>query len=185
MYDPLTSTYSFACPHGRETQVPLSSFRRLERLPGAVHPAVYRVQFACGCGGEHAGLIAHDDLDWAHLGTTIDRTFRNLMTAHDDPTSSELVELSAGRIRAGEWPWTFFCFLEGRPRPVTPSAFTLIAPGGVVLAADGSASLSLRIPPNLTEIARPCDRSSPSPEDPDRSQGAIRLSLRAVTRPSR
>jgi hypothetical protein len=110
--------------------VPLSAFRTLDRLPGAVHPAVYRIQFACGCGGEHAGLIAHDDLDWAHLGTTIDRTFRNLMTAHDDPIATELVDLSAGRLRAGEWPWSFFCFLEGRPRPVTPSAFVLIAPGG-------------------------------------------------------
>lgn len=81
---------------------------------------------------------------------------------------------------------------ELRRRILAPSpeerralARTLIAPGGVVLAADGSASLSLRIPPNLTEIARPCDRSSFSPEDPDRSQGAIRLSLRAVTRPTR
>jgi len=130
MYDPLTSTYSFSCPHGRGAQVPLSAFRTLERLPGAAHPAVYRIQFACWCGGEHPGLIAHDDLDWAHLGTTIDRTFRNLMTAHDDPIAAELVDLSAGRIGAGEWPWSFFCFLEGRPRPVTPSAFTLIAPGG-------------------------------------------------------
>ena len=130
MYDPLTSTYSFSCPHGRTAHVPLSAFRRLERLPGAVHPAVYRIQFACRCGCEHPGLIAHDDLDWAHLGTTIDLTYRNLMTAHDDPIATELIDLSAGRIRAGEWPWSFFCFLEGRPRPVTPSAFTLIAPGG-------------------------------------------------------
>ena len=45
MYDPLTSTYSFACPHGKGSRVPLSSFRRLERLPGAAHPAVYRVLF--------------------------------------------------------------------------------------------------------------------------------------------
>jgi len=110
--------------------VPLSAFRTLERLPGAAHPALWRIQFACGCGDEHAGLIAHADLDWAHLGTTIDRTFRNLMTAHDDPIAAELVDLSAGRIGAGEWPWSFFCFLEGRPRPVTPSSFTRIAPGG-------------------------------------------------------
>jgi hypothetical protein len=130
MYDPLTSTYSFSCPHGSPPRVPLSAFRTLDRLPGAAHPAVYRIQFACGCGDEHAGLIAHDDLDWAHLGATADRTFRNLMTAHDDPIARELVDLSAGRIGAGEWPWSFFCFLEGRPRPITPSAFTLIAPGG-------------------------------------------------------
>ena len=47
MYDPLTSTYSFSCPHGHEAHVRLSAFRTLERLPGAAHPAVYRIQFAC------------------------------------------------------------------------------------------------------------------------------------------
>jgi len=67
MYDPLTSTYAFSCPHGRAARIPLSAFRTLERLPGAAHPAVYRIRFACGCGREHPGLIAHDDLDWAPL----------------------------------------------------------------------------------------------------------------------
>jgi hypothetical protein len=110
---------------------------------------VYRIEFACGCGDEHPGLIAHDDLDWAHLGTMIDRTFRNLMTSHDDPVAVELTELAAGRIGAGEWPWSFFCFLEGRARPVTPSAFTLIAPGGgafgvaVLCPVCGSVSVNL------------------------------------------
>jgi hypothetical protein len=55
------------------------------------------------------------------------------MTAHDDPIAAELIELAVGRIGAGEWPWSFFCFLEGRSRPITPSAFTLIAPGGDAL----------------------------------------------------
>jgi hypothetical protein len=130
MYDALTSTYSFSCPHGRRTRVRLSSFRVLERLPGAAHPAVYQVLFACRCGGEHPGLVSHDDLDWAPLGVAADGVFRNLMTSHDDPLARELVDIAAGHIGAGEWPWSFFCFLEGRPRPVTPSAFTLIAPGG-------------------------------------------------------
>jgi hypothetical protein len=149
MYDPLTSTYTFSCPRGRDARVPLSAFRTLERLPGAAHPAVYRIEFACECGDEHPGLIAHDDLDWAHLGTMIDRTFRNLMTSHDDPVAAELTELAAGRIGAGEWPWSFFCFLEGRARPVTPSAFTLIAPGGgafgvaVLCPVCGSVSVNL------------------------------------------
>ncbi len=130
MYDPLTSTYAFSCPHDRAARIPLSAFRTLERLPGAAHPAVYRILFACGCGREHPGLLTHDDLDWAHLGATSDRTFRNFMTAHDDPIATELADLAVGHIGAGEWPWSFFCFLEGRPRPVTPSAFMLIAPGG-------------------------------------------------------
>ena len=133
MYDALTSTYSFACPHGPEARIRLSSFRALQRLPGASHPAVYRVLFACGCGEEHPGLLTHDELDWAPLGSALDGTFRNLMTRRDDEVAGELSDLAAGHIGAGEWPWSFYCFPEGRPRPVTPSAFWLIAPGGGLL----------------------------------------------------
>ncbi|MDQ3671527.1 MAG: hypothetical protein M3364_03685 [Actinomycetota bacterium] len=129
MYDPLTSTYSFACPSGRDARVPLSAFRSLERLPAASHPAVYRVLFECRCGSEHVGLVSHDDLDWAPLGTVSEVTFRNLLTSHDDPLAAELADLAASRIRAGEWPWSFFCCLEGRARPMTPSALAVIAPG--------------------------------------------------------
>ena len=145
MYDPLTSTYSFACPHGRAARVPLSSFRRLERLPGAAHPAVYRVLFDCGCGEDHLGLVSHDDLDWAPLGAATEISYRNLMTDHDDSLATELTDLAAARIRAGEWPWSFFCLLEGRPRPMTPSALTLVAPG-VMAQGDGSFGIAVRCP---------------------------------------
>jgi len=133
MYDVLTGTYAFACPHGQKAKIRLSSFRALERLPGAAHPAVYRVLFACRCGDEHPGLVSHDELDWLPLGTGAAGHFRNLMTSRDDPLGIELSEVAAGHIGVGEWPWSFFCFLEGRPRPVTPSAFSLIAPGGGLL----------------------------------------------------
>jgi hypothetical protein len=130
VYDALTSTYSFACPHRVEAKVRLSSFRELERLPGAAHPVVYRVRFDCACGEEHPGLVPHDELDWAPLGGATEGAFRNLMTSQDDLLARELADIAARRIAAGEWPWSFYCYLEGRPRPVTPSAFTLIAPGG-------------------------------------------------------
>jgi hypothetical protein len=133
VYDVLTTRYSFACPHGREAKVPLSSFRLLERLPGASHPAVYHVLFACRCGDDHVGLVSHDDLDWAPLAAAGGPTFRNLMTAQDDPLTDELADLAAARIRAGEWPWSFYCCFEDRPRPMTPSAFALIAPGDSLL----------------------------------------------------
>ena len=68
MYDALTARYTFACPRRGGGAVPLSAFRLLERLPGAAHPAVYRVRFDCACGDEHPGLVSHDDLDWAPLG---------------------------------------------------------------------------------------------------------------------
>ena len=140
MYDPLTSTYSFTCPHGAGSRVPLSSFRRLERLPGATHPAVYRVLFGCGCGDDHLGLVSHGDLDWAPLGAAAEVSFRNLMTSHDDSLATELTELAAARIRAGEWPWSFFCLHEGRPRSMTPSALALVAPG------EGSFGIAVRCP---------------------------------------
>jgi hypothetical protein len=129
VYDPLTTTFSFSCPHGREAQVPLSSFRELEPLPGAAHPAVYRVLFGCRCGEEHHGLVSHDDLDCAPLGIAATASFRNLMTARDGSLAAELTDLAAARIGAGEWPWSFFCLLEDRPRPMTPSALAFVAQG--------------------------------------------------------
>jgi hypothetical protein len=129
MYDALTARYTFGCPARGETSVPLSSFRRLERLPGASHPAVYRVAFECPCGEEHPGLVGDDDLDWAPLGLAAGM-FLNLMTARLEPVESELGDAAARRIGEGEWPWSFFCYPESRPRPVCPSSFFLLAPGG-------------------------------------------------------
>ena len=128
MYDVLRSRYTFGCPTRGETSVALSAFRRLVRLPGASHPAVYRVEFECGCGDRHVGLVADDDLDWAPLGLAAG-TFLNLMTARLEPVESELGDAAARRIGSGEWPWSFFCYPESRPRPVFPSAFFLLAPG--------------------------------------------------------
>ena len=53
------------------------------------------------------------------------------MTDRLDALASELGDLAARRIEAGEWPWSFFCYPEGQPRPVFPSSFTLLAPGAV------------------------------------------------------
>jgi hypothetical protein len=128
MYDALTTSYTFPCPVHGETRVRLSRFRRLQQLPGAEHPAVFRVEFACGCGAEHPGLVTHDDLDLAPLGLCDETAFLNLMTSRVESLAGELGELAATRIGAGEWPWSFFCWPEDRPRPVYPSAFTLLAP---------------------------------------------------------
>ena len=128
MYDTLTTSYTFACPVHGETHVRLSRFRRIEQLPGAHSPSVFRVEFECGCGHEHPGLVTHDDLDWAPLGLQDGTSFLNLMTSRLEALGTELGELAATRIKSGEWPWSFFCWPEERPRPVTPSAFTLLAP---------------------------------------------------------
>jgi hypothetical protein len=119
--------------------VSLSAFRELERLPGAAHPAVFRIRFACACGDEHVGLVAHDELDWAPLGLQ-EGVFLNLMTARLEALGDELGDLAARRIKAGEWPWSFFCYPEERPRPVFPSSFLLLSPG------DRSLGLAVRCP---------------------------------------
>jgi hypothetical protein len=129
VYDALTTRYTFACPYQGESTVPLSSFRRLQRLEGTGHPVVYSVRFDCPCGEEHPGLVSHDDLDWAPLGFHAGR-FLNLVTARIEEAGAELADASCRRIEAGEWPWSFFCYPEGRPRPVFPSSFFLLAPGG-------------------------------------------------------
>ncbi len=128
MYDQLTGRYTFACPARGEVKVTLSRFRVLERLPGAARPAVYKVTFACSCSGEHEGLVTHDELDWAPLAGS-GTVFLNLMTARLEPAADDLLDLAATRIRAGEWPWSFFCYPEERPRPVTPSAFRALSDG--------------------------------------------------------
>jgi len=128
MYDTLTTSYTFNCPIHGETHVRLSRFRRLEQLPGAQHPAVFRVEFECGCGKDHPGLVTHEDLDWTPLGLDDDTRYVNLMTSRVEALGTEFGDLAASRIKAGEWPWSFFCWPEERPRPVFPSAFKLLAP---------------------------------------------------------
>ena len=128
MYDALRGRFTFACPVRGEVAVTLSSFRELAPLAGTAHPVVYRVRFACGCGDLHDGLVAHGELDWAPLGLEAGR-FLNLMTARLDDVATELSDLAARRIQAGEWPWSFFCYPEERPRPVFPSSFFFLAPG--------------------------------------------------------
>ncbi len=140
MYDVLRSRYEFACPVHGATLVPLSAFRQIERLAGTAHPVVFRVRFECAaCGADHDGLVGHDDLDWAPLGLAAGE-FLNLMTSRVEPVASELGDLAATRIGAGEWPWSFFCYPEERPRPVFPSSFTLLAAG------EGSVGLAVRCP---------------------------------------
>ena len=52
------------------------------------------------------------------------------MTSRRDDLSVELTELASQRIGRGEWPWSFFCYLEDRAQPVFPSSFRFLEPGG-------------------------------------------------------
>ena len=138
--DALTGTFRVPCPTHGTVSVRLSAFRQIERLGGAAHPAVYRVEFECVCGGEHVALIGHDALDWGPLGLDDDTAFVNLMTSRRDDVSSELAALATAHIEHGEWPWSFFCYPEAAPRPVTPSSFRLLAPSA------GTMGVAVRCP---------------------------------------
>ena len=151
IYDALTTRYTFSCPERGEARIAFSSFRRVEQLPGPTHPTVFGVSFDCGCGAEHPGLVSHDELDWAPLGLDGAATFVNLMTATVDQVDAELADLAARRIQAGEWPWSFFCYPEERPRPVFPSSFVLLAPAegaeavGVAIRCPVCSSVSINL----------------------------------------
>jgi hypothetical protein len=153
--DALTGTFRLSCPSTGSCRVRLSSFREIERLPGPAHPAVFRVAFACSCGDEHVALVGHDALDWAPLGLAERQTYVNLMTSRRDDLASELVALASWHIHRGEWPWSFFCYLEGAPRPVTPSAFRMLAPCPETVAVAvrcpvcGSISINLVTQPHV------------------------------------
>jgi hypothetical protein len=140
MYDGLTTRFTFACPAHGDARVALSSFRRLDRLPGAAHPAVFRIHFECRCGGEHPGLVTQEELDLAPLGIGANVSYVNLMTDRLEALEVEFVELAATKIGAGEWPWSFFCYPENQPRPVFPSSFSLLA------SAHGAVGLAVRCP---------------------------------------
>ena len=148
MYDQLTGRYTFACPARGEVSVTLSRFRVLERLPGAAHPAVFKITFACDCGGEHEGLVTHEELDWAPLAGS-ESAFLNLMTDRLESAALELLDLAARQIQAGAWPWSFFCYPEERPRPVTPSAFRVLSGGeeelGLAVECPGCSHTSVNV----------------------------------------
>jgi hypothetical protein len=153
--DALTGRFRLPCPTSGWCGVRLSDFREIERLHGSAHPALYRVVFACTCGGEHVALVSHDDLDWSPLGLGDECTYVNLMTSRTDDLAVELTELSSARIGRGEWPWCFFCCGEEMPRPITPSAFRLLEPrlGKTAVAvgcpACGSTSINLVTAPHV------------------------------------
>src|SRR5262249_34654853 len=76
------------------------------------------------------------------LGMGEEPRFLNLMTHRLESVEAELGDLAARRIQAGEWPWSFFCYPEERPRPIFPSSFFLLAPG----TDSGSVGLAVRCP---------------------------------------
>ena len=80
--------------------VALSRFRSIERLPGAAHPAVYRISYLCDCGDHHPGLVAHSDLDYGPIAPQAELEFRNLLTGRTEPVADELADLARATCSA-------------------------------------------------------------------------------------
>jgi hypothetical protein len=152
MYDVLRASYRFHCPHlpeGDLRAVALSRFRSIERLPGAAHPAVFRVTYRCECGDDHVGLVAHDDLDYGPIAAT-PVEFRNLVTGRSEPLVSELLALTRVQVQKGNWPWQLYCGREAKLKPVFPSSLTLVCPAeselvGVAMRCPSCGDLSLNV----------------------------------------
>ena len=130
MYDTLTTTYTFSCPPHGETHVRLSRFRRLEQLPGAAASGRLprRVRVRLRRRASRARHARRPRLGAARPSRTT-TPFLNLMTSRVEARrAASSASSRRRRIKAGEWPWSFFCWPEERPRPVFPSAFKLLAP---------------------------------------------------------
>jgi hypothetical protein len=152
MYDVLRARYRFHCPQrpaGELRSVTLSRFRRIERLPGAAHPAVFRVTYQCDCGDDHVGLVAHDDLDYGPIaGEPV--VFRNLVTGRMEPIADELLDHARVQVQKGNWPWRLYCGVEGVLKPVFPSSLALVLPAeselvGVAMHCPSCGELSLNV----------------------------------------
>jgi hypothetical protein len=152
MYDVLRARYRFHCPHrtqGDLRSVTLSRFRSIERLPGAAHPAVFRVTYRCDCGDDHVGLVAHDDLDYGPIaGAPV--VFRNLVTGRTEPVADELLEHARAQVQRGNWPWRLLCGREAALKPVFPSSLVLVLPAetelvGVAMHCPSCGELSLNV----------------------------------------
>ena len=148
MYDALTARYTFACPKREQAQVSLSSFAcssgspvpRTRRSTVSVSTAAA----ATSTRGSSRTTISTRAPLGAHAGAFVD-----LMTSRTADAADELLEAAASHLRAGEWPWTFYCYAEGRPRPVFPSSFVAVAPGerrlGLAVRCPACGALSVNL----------------------------------------
>jgi hypothetical protein len=131
MWDALSRRFAFRCPVGTVERgpVPLSAFLSVERLSGPAHPAVFQVHYGCAiCGGEHAALAPHDELDHAPLAGSSSVAFWDPMTGRiGGDLGHELAQDAADHLRRGRWPWSFWCAAERRLQPGYPSQLRFVA----------------------------------------------------------
>ncbi len=101
MYDTLTTPTRSPAPCTARRTCGSRASAGSRSCRARTHPAVYRVEFACGCGHEHPGLVTHDDLDWAPLGVQDETTFVNLMTSRVEPIGERARRSRRGADQGG------------------------------------------------------------------------------------
>ena len=138
-------------PARGEAQVLLSAFRTHRAAAGRGAPGrLPRRASTAAAASEHDGLVTHDELDWAPLGLGAGE-FLNLMTARLDPVAPSSASSPPRTSERGEWPWSFFCYPEERPRPVFPSLVHAARAGhrtaavGLAVRCPGCRRLSLNL----------------------------------------
>ncbi len=156
----------------------LSRFRRLEELPGRAAPVRLpgRVRVRVRRPSTPASSRTTTSTG-RRSASSEESTFVNLMTSNARLARRRARRISPRtRIRAGEWPWSFFCWPEDRPRPVFPSAFRLLADSGV-----GRARRRRRALPGVrTRVGEPRDAGARRRAVPQRPRDRRRRpSLRA------
>ena len=109
----------------------LSRFRSLEQLPGARASGRLPRRVRVRLRGRASRRSSRTTISTGRRSAS----GRDHVPEPDDlvasrPSATSSAALAAARIKAGEWPWTFFCWPEERPRPVFPSAFQLLAADG-------------------------------------------------------
>ena len=138
MYDGLTGRYTFgARPRARLAYACRDSARSTAsrgvapgRLPRALRVSVRR------------GARRPREPRRARLGAA-GRSRGRVPQPDDGPPRAggrRAARARGGTHRSGEWPWSFFYYPEGRPRPVFPSAFRLLA------AAEARVGVAVRCP---------------------------------------
>jgi hypothetical protein len=153
VYDPLRQSFRLTCAASqRRVEAPLSEFRTIERLPGAQHPAAYRITYRCrACRDVHVALVSERDLDCEPVAPREPPLFVNLMTGRQEPVDAELLDRAERELRRGSWPWLFYCACEHDVRPGYPSHVRMIAPSddsrllGVAVACSACGQTSVNL----------------------------------------
>ena len=153
MYDVLRASYRFHCPGARTggfAPVPLSRFRRIERLPRRRASGRLPRAYRCECGDDHVGLVSHDDLDYRPIGAS-EVEFTNLLTGQPEPAGMELARARPRcRCSAATGRGGCICCREAKLKPVFPSCLSHVAPGeselvGVAMTCPSCGQLSLNV----------------------------------------